>query len=430
MKRKANVELPRASAVVPTAQMYEKSFMHRDVVTFVTSVAMTDFVITSSADGHVKFWRRISQKAANASPRSELEFVKHFKAHTAEIVGVAASQDGKYFASVALDKTLKVFDVLNFDLICIVELSFTPKAVCWFLDMADYAALVCCTDADSSAIHLFDALSSDGKPLQVLQNLHRAPVRLLAFQQETQVAISVDDDGMVEYWLANRRNPGSLVALHTNKLVKWSIKADTDLYDFRRRRSTPVSLTLSGNGRFFATLELGEQRQVLVFHFKTARIARKIVDLVAIPPSVKSVENIYPFLDDMDFLRRVATEHKIDRTTKFANVIFDAASEHVIFATLGGILTVKLKSCKVVQSTGVGESIRFLCLALIPAGPTQPSHAEPMLVATALESCRFYVFTNREPENAATNALGSTRDVLNEKPSKEEQLLHSLHQAH
>lgn len=38
--------------------MYEKSFMHRDVVTHV-AVAGHDFIITASADGDLRFWKLI-----------------------------------------------------------------------------------------------------------------------------------------------------------------------------------------------------------------------------------------------------------------------------------------------------------------------------------------------------------------------------------
>ena len=43
---------------LPSAQMYEKSYMHRDHVTFVAVTPGTDFFITASHDGHLKFWKK------------------------------------------------------------------------------------------------------------------------------------------------------------------------------------------------------------------------------------------------------------------------------------------------------------------------------------------------------------------------------------
>lgn len=52
--------------------MYEKSYMHRDRVTHIVVARKTDFIITASVDGHVKFWKKLSDG---------IEFVKHYKAH-------------------------------------------------------------------------------------------------------------------------------------------------------------------------------------------------------------------------------------------------------------------------------------------------------------------------------------------------------------
>eukprot|EP00002_Diphylleia_rotans_P015694 TRINITY_DN303_c0_g4_i3.p1 TRINITY_DN303_c0_g4~~TRINITY_DN303_c0_g4_i3.p1 ORF type:complete len:126 (-),score=34.16 TRINITY_DN303_c0_g4_i3:107-484(-) len=56
---------------LPSATMYEKSYMHRDIVSHV-AVTATDFIITGSIDGQVKFWKKMSEG---------VEFVKHYKSH-------------------------------------------------------------------------------------------------------------------------------------------------------------------------------------------------------------------------------------------------------------------------------------------------------------------------------------------------------------
>jgi WD domain, G-beta repeat len=101
----------------------------------------TDFVITTSVDGHLKLWKK---------QETGIEFVKHYRAHITTIVGVSASADGELFASIADDGSAKVFDVVNFgappasfpplsllvlttqtDMINMIKLGFTPKACCW-----------------------------------------------------------------------------------------------------------------------------------------------------------------------------------------------------------------------------------------------------------------------------------------------------------
>ena len=65
----------------------------------------TDFLITTSIDGHLKLWKK---------KETGIEFVKHYRAHLTPITSVSASADGQLFASASEDMTAKVFDVVNF----------------------------------------------------------------------------------------------------------------------------------------------------------------------------------------------------------------------------------------------------------------------------------------------------------------------------
>lgn len=57
-----------------------------------TYVRRTDFLITTSVDGHLKLWKK---------QEKGIEFVKHYRAHVSPIVGVSASADGQLFASIS-----------------------------------------------------------------------------------------------------------------------------------------------------------------------------------------------------------------------------------------------------------------------------------------------------------------------------------------
>ncbi len=46
-------------AALPNADMYERSYMHRDLVTHCAFSPRTDFLVTASEDGHVKFWKKV-----------------------------------------------------------------------------------------------------------------------------------------------------------------------------------------------------------------------------------------------------------------------------------------------------------------------------------------------------------------------------------
>ncbi len=63
---------------LPSAAMYERSYMHRDCITQVAVAQASDFIITGSTDGHLKFWKKRAEG---------IEFVKHFRAHLGAVEG-------------------------------------------------------------------------------------------------------------------------------------------------------------------------------------------------------------------------------------------------------------------------------------------------------------------------------------------------------
>ena len=78
------------AAALPGARRYERSFMHRDTVTAVVATPGTDFLVTGSADGCVKFWKKVA---------GGVTFVKVFRAHGGGVAALAASHDGARLAS-------------------------------------------------------------------------------------------------------------------------------------------------------------------------------------------------------------------------------------------------------------------------------------------------------------------------------------------
>ena len=158
-------EARMALAALPDQEMYEKSYMHRDVVTHLV-VAATDFIVTASRDGQLKFWKK---------QQVGIEFVKHYRAHLAPITSMAASPDGVLLATTAADKGIKVFDVLAFDMINWIKLEYTPGA-CEFISGRGAArALLACASSEDAQVHVFDAVSDGSVALHTLRH-HTAPV--------------------------------------------------------------------------------------------------------------------------------------------------------------------------------------------------------------------------------------------------------------
>lgn len=92
-------------SALPESPRYSKSLMHKDQLSFVTITPLTEFLITGSIEGTVKFWKKVAVG---------IESVKEFRAHIGEITSVSVSQDGRSFATAGSDKTIKIFDVVTF----------------------------------------------------------------------------------------------------------------------------------------------------------------------------------------------------------------------------------------------------------------------------------------------------------------------------
>ncbi|KAJ2353945.1 Peptidylprolyl isomerase domain and WD repeat containing protein 1, partial [Coemansia sp. RSA 2618] len=175
--------------LLPNTQMYERSYMHRDVVEHVV-VTQTGFVLTLSADGHVKFWKKRDKG---------IEFVKDFRAHLHGIGAHAVSLDGHLFATCsndATDTTIKVFDVVNFDMIAIITAPCAPSALCWATDPLDQSACIVVADSEKPTVYTYGPYASV-EPRRTIETIHRQPLALLAFNPSLQCIVSADRGGMV-----------------------------------------------------------------------------------------------------------------------------------------------------------------------------------------------------------------------------------------
>ena len=137
---------------LPSGQMYETSYMHRDVVTHVVVSQATDFVITGSADGHIKFWKKMPEG---------IEFVKHYKSHNGPITSLSLSVDQlQLCTSSSKDKCMKFYDVRSFDMIAVLNLNFSPGTTAFVSRKNALMSRVAVADTDSSVIHIVSPSST------------------------------------------------------------------------------------------------------------------------------------------------------------------------------------------------------------------------------------------------------------------------------
>ena len=410
-RRKLPYEKLYVSAL-PTSPRYSKSLMHKEQLSFVTMAPLTDFLITSSADGVVKFWK----KGADG-----IEFVKEFKAHIGEIRSVSISSDGRSFATAGVDKTIKLFDVVTFDLLSMLNLEFTPKCVCWVHQRGASIPLLAVSDEVNHNIRIYDGRGENDMSIHTISGLHRSVVSLMAFSDAYNCVISADENGMLEYW-----RPGT----YEKPDNVYEYKSSTNLFEFKKAKSTPTSLTISPSGAQFATFSFPD-RKVRVFDFPTGKLYRTYDESIQTIEEMQQAGTALQKLEDVEFGRRLATEREIENPAlrNKVNVIFDETGHFIIYGSMFGTKVLNTYTNRVVKVYGKEENFRPLSMAIYQGQPQkkgittvamaasnnpllQESEVrDPILFTTGVGKVRFYMFTNDE------DISKSERDIQNEKPT-------------
>jgi peptidylprolyl isomerase domain and WD repeat-containing protein 1 len=399
-------------AALPTSQRYFKSLMHREQLCFTTLTPHTDFLITSSIDGVVKFWKK---------DFGGVEFVKEFRAHTSEIRSVSASADGRSFATAGADNTVKIFDVVTFDLLAMLSLDYSPKAVCWVHGRGASFPLLAVSSEDNGWIRIYDGRGDQLEPLQTLKSIHRTPVSLMAYNNAYDCVVSVDQGGMVEYW-----RPSGTFEKPDNV---WALKSSTNLFEFKKSKCVPSSITISPSGKQFATYSFPD-RKIRIFEFSTGKLYRTYDESIETITTMQQAGTAVQHLEDMEFGRRIGIERDLDQPSirSRLNVIFDETSNFILYGSMYGVKVLNTLTNKLVKLYGQEESLRPLWLSLYQGQPEkkgvvtvemaasenpllQEAEArDAMLITTGSSKVRFYMFTND------STASKSSRDVHNEKP--------------
>ena len=312
------------------------------------------------------------------------------------------------------------------DLVAMYTLQFNPRCVCWVHRRGASLPLLAVTDESSGAIEIYDGRGENAEPLHTLKNsIHHAPVVSIAFNAVYDSVISGDESGMIEYW---RAEDGSFEKPDN----VFELKSSTNLFEFKKSKSTPTSITISPSGQQFAVVSFPD-RQVRVFDFPTGKLYRKYDESIATLIDMQQTGTGPYALDEVEFGRRLAVEREIDNPVirNRANVIFDESGHFILYGSLYGIKCINTYTNRVVRIYGRDEPFRAHNLTLYQgqsqkkdittvsmAASSNPllqeaEERDPVLVSTGLAKLRFYLFTNETDQNISK----STRDIQNEKPT-------------
>jgi len=75
------------------------------------------------------------------------------------------SVDGLLCGTISNDRSVKIYDVVNYDMMVMIGLQFVPGAIEWVYKQGDVKARVAISDRNSSFVHIYDARSGSNEPI-------------------------------------------------------------------------------------------------------------------------------------------------------------------------------------------------------------------------------------------------------------------------
>lgn len=75
------------------------------------------------------------------------------------------SLDGLLCCTISNDRSVKVYDVVNFDMMVMIRLPYVPGAVTWVYNQGDVKARLAISDKNSSSVHIYDARAGSNDPI-------------------------------------------------------------------------------------------------------------------------------------------------------------------------------------------------------------------------------------------------------------------------
>lgn len=297
----------------------------------------------------------------------------------------------------------------------------TPKSVCWVHRRGASLPLLAVSEEIGHTIRVYDGRGETQTPIHTNSSLHRSPVTVMAYNNAYDCVISGDENGMIEYWRPDGgfEKPDNV----------FQYKSSTSLFEFKKARSLPSSITISPAGSQFATFSFPD-RKIRVFDFPTGRLHRTYDESLLTVTEMQQAGTALQKLEDVEFGRRLAVERELENPAiqHRINVIFDESGNFILYGSILGTKVINTLTNRVVKVYGKDEPFRSLNIALYQGQPQkkgvvtvsmaasanpllqEAEERDPMLVSTGSGKVRFYIFTNDD------DISKSERDVQNEKP--------------
>ncbi len=296
--------------LLPSFPYYTRSFLHKSSIT-VVRFSVKGILATGSSDGILKFWAR---DLSTTSPKTIEEgsnngngivFIKQYKIDHNGVKDIVFNWDGNYCALLGLPNnegktTIRLFDMISLDLISSILVDDKIGNICLGKYDGDLRLITC--SSTTSEVSVYDPLDlessqKDPKPLIATLELHSDSVSSICFNHTYNTFISADKSGNIEYWIPNTTSNSISVSnssesfsfpLSTKKYQFFQFKSATSLYEFKKTKTSPVFLTSSPNGKYFAVWDNTDK--IHIFRFLTGKIVLSLDE--GIPSLEEKIKNL------------------------------------------------------------------------------------------------------------------------------------------
>jgi peptidylprolyl isomerase domain and WD repeat-containing protein 1 len=396
---------------LPRCDLYEKSFLHKELLTFVLSAPRKDLIFTFSDEGVIKFWKKQFHL---------IEYIKTFKAHIGSVTcaRLTESQD-RMFTTSPFDKTIKVFDLTTYDMISIVKLDVALVSFCPEMTNGDPSGQYIGIDKEGS-------LHRVGQESHILSGLSRI-VEVFVVESHDML-ITLNTEGYIEYLDAESMK---FVQKDKNR-VSFGSKFETDLFKFQKaKKGKPISMEFSASKSIFYILT--SCLELWVFETATAKI---LIQLNITHQGLEAEINGLPAIDKQELSKRITLETDLLEKLKgdFKQKVrldFDESETYLIIPTVFGIMYYCITTKSVYRFIATKEKNEGFIGTMVYQGKrmsslkgeigqggvsSQSKESDPLIFSWAFKKPRFYIFSNRLPHiNDGKGSTHFSRDMANEK---------------
>ncbi|GME67959.1 unnamed protein product [[Candida] boidinii] len=318
-----------------------------------------------------------------------------------------------------------IFDLSTIDMISIFEIDFKPGSIEWCETDSNPSDTTDITNTDANDIedgdnlmlavsslttndiYIFDPLNDMKTPMYSSKSVHKSPVHSMKYIESLKCMISIDNNGMIEYWVVNNN-----FTKPVSKKLKFENKINTDLIILKKLKLKPMNLIqLINNKTNFVIIT--KNNEIFIFDIFTGKLINRINESLDFYKKIFQVEdsgneNIIKINKKFEIEKNLFEKSINLRLLKSIKLVeFD---NFLIIPNLIGLKLLNLNNNKIEKL--IKNDSRFLSISKLKIKLNNSNRNLNYLITSNFKSNRILIYTNNKQNE---NDLHT--DIFNENPT-------------